>query len=92
MTIPDHPRPNEAAPPQQAENPPAIDVNAIMEQVRRSVAERRNAGIYPAQCRPTVRHVSKTTRDPDASGPPMARLWSDARIDLAGEPVTSHRR
>ncbi len=73
-----------------AQNSEAIDARAIMETVRRRVAEKQRAGVY----RGLPRLALQTPPPPGASRRADERLalvqmW--ARQSLEGEPISSHR-
>ena len=74
--------------------PEPVDVVAIMEEVRRRVAEKRAAGIYPAANMPPTTAITPDADDNELMGKVrwgLDSMYASARIGLEGEPITSHR-
>ena len=72
-----------------------LDVSAVMRDIRRRVAERRRAGVYP----PAPTAGGAPTHVPVASGwqqqsaaDGLAVLRANAHLEIEGDPITSHRR
>ncbi len=65
-----------------------VDVEALMERVRRAVEEKRRAGVYREDDWPSDLHYGAPAQ-PGRDG--LGLLRAAARVDLDGEAIRSHR-
>ena len=95
MIMSENEMPNDVNVPDAMPIPEPVDVVAVMEEVRRRVAEKRAAGIYPPEPAGAAVRQPQAARDGEDALAKVA--WSlgtmrlSSRISLEGEPVRSHR-